>query len=122
MGALKNTEEAALLDYSLDTATVYLALYTVAPTDSTNGTEVTGGGYERKEITLSTSTSGLKTNSADLVFGPATENWGDVAGAAVCDATTTGNQKWYSAISPADTVNSGYTYTISAGSLVFTAD
>ena len=121
MGALTNAEEAEVLDNEF-AATRYLALYTTVPDEDGAGTEVTGGGYERQAITMSESTSGLKVNSTDLVFGPATENWGDLAGAVVLDATTSGNKKLKAEIAPAITVNSGYTFTIPAGDLIFTAD
>ena len=38
-------------------STVYVALYTVAPTDSSVGTEVTGGGYARQSASFTTTAS-----------------------------------------------------------------
>jgi alkylation response protein AidB-like acyl-CoA dehydrogenase len=51
-GSLSNYAENKVLDHVLGTTsytkpTTYVALYTVAPTDSTAGTEVTGGSYAR---------------------------------------------------------------------------
>ena len=50
---LTNAAENLILDHFLGVAnyafdsTVFVALYSVAPTDSTSGTEVTGGSYVR---------------------------------------------------------------------------
>ena len=49
-------------------AALYLALYTVAPTDSTAGTEVTGSGYVRQPVTWSAASSGICTNSGAIEF------------------------------------------------------
>ena len=48
--------------------TVYVALYTVAPTDSSVGTEVTGGGYVRQSASFTTTASTNKTISTGDVF------------------------------------------------------
>lgn len=62
---------------------VELALYTVAPTASTPGTEVSGGGYARKVLStsnLATATSGQPcVNTAALTFGPCSgADWGKI--------------------------------------------
>ena len=63
-GSASNYLENKLIDHSLGTTTftkptsVYLALYTVSPSDSSSGTEATGGSYVRKVITFSASSSG----------------------------------------------------------------
>ena len=94
-GNLSDYLEVKLLDHFLGTttytkpATVYLALYTAAPTDSTAGTEVSGGSYARKVATFNGAASGSTTNTSDIDFNgmPACT----VVAIAVTDALTSGN-------------------------------
>ena len=74
---------------------LYMALFTVAPTDAGGGTEVSGGGYARQPVTFgagTTQTTGtLWTNSSTVTFPQATANWGTIVAFAFFDATTAGN-------------------------------
>lgn len=77
-------------------ATVFLAAYTVAPTSSGGGTEVTGGSYARKSVPNNTtnwanSSSGLKTSLLDQDFVQATASWGTIVAVGILDASTAGN-------------------------------
>jgi hypothetical protein len=102
--------------------TVYVALYTAAPTDAGGGTEVTGGSYARKQVGPSTTawtatqggtagassgTTGTTTNAADAIFNPPTANWGVVTSFGIFDAATSGNLLMWAALSAPKTVNSG---------------
>lgn len=103
--------------------TVYAALYTANPTDSSAGTEVTGGSYARVAITCSTAnfagtqsagsttassgTSGTTSNNIVITFPAPTANWGTVTGVALMDASTSGNVLVYGALSTSKVVNSG---------------
>lgn len=80
--ALKN----AVLDHVLGgpdyvrKATLWLALYTVAPTSAGGGTEVSGGSYARVAITnnatnFPASASGVKSNGVAFAFPQATADW-----------------------------------------------
>jgi hypothetical protein len=71
-------------------ATYYVALYTVAPTASGGGTEVTGGGYVRQTATFTT-TAQQSTNTSAVEFPTALVAYGTVVAAAVLDASTSGN-------------------------------
>lgn len=75
MANLSTTEADAMLDSGL-TASMYVGLYTTAPTmpAGTGGTEVTGGSYARQILTskLAAAVSGSKTTSADITFPAAT--------------------------------------------------
>jgi hypothetical protein len=44
--------------------TVYVGLYTAAPTDAGGGTEVSGNGYAREAATFSVASGGATANSA----------------------------------------------------------
>ena len=73
-GSASNYLENKLIDHSLGTTTftkptsVYLALYTVSPSDSSSGTEATGGSYVREVITFSASSSGSTSNTGFLTL------------------------------------------------------
>lgn len=103
--------------------TGYVALYTICPTDSTAGTEVTGGSYARVAITsalanwagtqsagstvASTGTGGTTSNNGAITFPAPTANWGTVVCWGILDASTAGNLWIYSALTTSKTINSG---------------
>ena len=103
--------------------TWYVALYTACPTDSTAGTEVTGGSYARVAVTAgltqwagsqaaastiaSSGTGGTSSNNATITFPAPTANWGVVTCWAITDASTAGNSWIYSALTVSKTINNG---------------
>lgn len=73
--------------------TVYAALYTVAPTATTSGTEVvTSGGtlYNRVAVTFGAASAGVCTNSGAVNFPTAGASWGTVVATAVTDNSSPG--------------------------------
>ncbi|BDC37917.1 hypothetical protein [Paraburkholderia terrae] len=98
--ALSTTIEQAVLKHFLGVqaytmpATVYVALFTTAPTmpAGTGGVEVAGGAYARQPITFSVTGSGpaAANNTALVQFPTATANWGTIVAAGLYDATTGG--------------------------------
>ncbi|BAQ89938.1 b-glycanase [uncultured Mediterranean phage uvMED] len=96
--------------------TKYLALYTVAPTDSSAGTEVTGGGYVRQTVTLTTSGSDT-TNSAAVEYPTATAGYGTVVAVAVLDSLTGGNMLAYASLTANKTIATGDVFRVPAGDL-----
>jgi hypothetical protein len=96
--------------------TKYLALYTVAPTDSSAGTEVTGGGYARQTVTLTTSGSDT-TNSAAVEYPTATAGYGTVVAVAVLDASSGGNMLAYASLTANKTIATGDVFRVPAGDL-----
>lgn len=122
-GSLSNYAENKVLDHILGTTsytmpTVYLALYTVAPTEGTSGTEVTGGSYARKTVAFTASASGATSNSANVDFTgmPACT----VVAVAVCDALTSGNIIAYGTLNANKVVAAGDTLRIASGDLDIT--
>ena len=119
-GNLSNYLENKVLDHILGTTsytmpTTYLALYTVAPTDSTSGTEVTGGSYARQAISFNAASSGAATNDANVDFsGMPTAT---VVAVAICDDLTSGNILIYGSLTSSRSVVSGDTLRISSGDL-----
>ena len=104
--------------------TVYLALYTSNPTAADTGTEVSGGGYQRMQITFSApvTENGKKTikNSTDIVFPMATANWGTISHVGIRDAATGGNLLYYGAVQNPRTIQTNDILKFLAGSLVLT--
>ena len=96
--------------------TKYLALYTVAPTDSSAGTEVTGGGYARQTVTLTTSGSDT-TNSAAVEYPTATAGYGTVVAVAVLDSLSGGNMLAYASLTANKTIATGDVFRVPAGDL-----
>lgn len=104
-------------------ATLYMALFTAAPTDAGGGTEVTGGSYARVAITsalanwagtqaaastvASSGTIGTTSNNAAVTFPAPTAAWGVVTSSGVFDALTGGNLLIYGNLSTSKTINNG---------------
>lgn len=93
---------------------LYVALFTVTPSDSGGGTEVTGGSYARVQRdpldanwTAASSTDGLTDNAAAITFPTPTANWGTVVAFGIFDASTSGNLLIWGPITPNKTVNNG---------------
>jgi hypothetical protein len=80
-------------------ATVYSALFTVIPSDSTNGTEVTNAssGYTRVATTFATAAAGAVYNSGAVTFVTAAAAY-TVVGWALYDAITAGNPLYWSTV------------------------
>lgn len=104
---------------------VFVALYTVAPTDTTAGTEVTGGAYARKSTVAAdwaASAAGSIQNANVITFVAATASWGNVVAFGLMDALTAGNMLIYATLTTAKTISSGDTASFPAGSIVHTED
>lgn len=106
--------------------TLYVSLYTAAPTDAGGGTEVTGGSYARVAVTCNTTnwsapgTPGSTSNSLTITFPTATASWGNVVAVGFHDASTGGNLLiWLTHASTA--VASGATASFAASALSVTA-
>lgn len=143
MSALSNYLENSLIDWLLRgqtftaPATVHVALYTAAPSDTGGGTEVSGGSYARQPVTsslanwagtqsagsttASSGTGGQTSNNNAINFPAPTANWGSVTHFGVFDAASGGNLLFYGALTTAKTVNNGDAApSFTAGSLTFT--
>jgi hypothetical protein len=118
--------------------TWYVALYTACPTDSTGGTEATGGDYARVAVTAglaewagtqaaasttaSSGTGGTTSNNAAITFPTPTASWGTVVCWAITDASTAGNIWIYSALTVNKVINIGDSVSFAAGSATFQID
>lgn len=99
-------------------ATLWLALYTVAPTSAGGGTEVSGNNYQRKGITnnvanFPTPTIKQVNNAALIDFGvPTGPGWGNIVFLGWWDALTAGNFLSAGPASPAVIANPGLNFQI----------
>lgn len=91
-----------------------VALFTVTPSDSGGGTEVSGGSYARVDVppldanwTGASSTNGLTDNAAAITFPAPSANWGVVVAFGIFDATSGGNLLVWGPITPNKTINNG---------------
>lgn len=120
-------------------ATLYISLFTAAPTDSTAGTEVTGGSYARVAVTsslanwagtqsagsttASSGTGGTTSNNNAITFPTPSANWGTATHWGMHDAATAGNLLKYAALTASKTINNGDPApSFAAGALQYTED
>jgi len=125
-GNLSNYLENKLLDHFLGTTaytmptTVYVGLYTVAPTDAGGGTQVTGGSYARQTAAFSAAASGTTSNTANIDFAgmPAATT----VAIGVFDALTSGNLLLWGTLTANKTTDAGDTLRIATGDLDISID
>lgn len=120
--SLTNTGEDFVLGLVKEAGPYYLALFTVSPTETANGTEVSGGAYARQAVTFGTSSGGSMKNSAAIEFPTATANWGTAKAWGLFTAATNGSLIWYGDIDTPKELLAGDIYRITEGSLTLTMD
>lgn len=144
MAALSDYLENKLVDHILrgqtftPPATVYVALFTAAPSDAGGGTEVSGGAYARVAVTsgltawagtqsagsttASSGTGGQTSNNAAVTFpAPSGANWGTVSHWGIFDASSGGNLLFHGALTASKSVNDGDSApSFAAGALTIT--
>ena len=132
-GSKSNYLENEILDHVLGggdytrPATVYVALYTAAPSDTGGGTEVSGGSYARVAVTnnatnFPAASDGEKSNGTEITFETATANWGEVVAFGILDASTSGNLLLWADLTASKTIDSGDTAKFAVGDLDYTED
>lgn len=106
-------------------ATLYLALFTAAPTSAGGGTECSGGSYARKAVTNNTTNfpavTGTSTKLSVLhiaqTMGPASASWGSVVAVGWYDASSSGNLLAWADVTNAQTINTGASATVAADAI-----
>ena len=124
--AMTDYLETALLNHVLrNTAytpptTVYMALFTAAPTDAGGGTEVVGGSYARQAVAWNAPVAGASANtSAEQFIGmPACT----VVAVGLYDALTAGNLLFHYTLGTPKTYVAGDTVDIAATAMSVTLD
>lgn len=128
-----NTLRDAILDHVLGgpnytrLSTVYIALFTSAPTSAGGGTEVSTSGTAYARYTLTNdgtewgaSASGIKSNLNLLDFGTATANWGTIVAGAIMSASSSGSILYSGPLTSSKTINTGDGFRIPIGGFVLT--
>lgn len=143
MGALSNYLENKLIDHLLRgqsfpvVSTVYVALFTAAPSDAGGGTELSGDNYARVPVAcgltaftgthgttsgVSSGTSGTAANAAVIQFNAPSANWGTVTHFALFDAASGGNQLVQGALAAPKVINSADDVKFITGALTIQID
>lgn len=99
----------------------HIALYTVSPSDTGGGTEVTGGGYARQAVTFTVS-GNTASNTAAIEWPVATASYGTVTDVGVFDAASGGNLIAYAALTTSKAIDTGDVFRLPAGDLDVTLD
>ena len=98
--------------------TLYVGLFTAAPSDTGGGTEVSGGSYARKSMpAMTVSGTTQATNGAAVEFVTATGSWGTITHTGIFDASSSGNLLCWAALSASKVVASGDVIRFDAGDL-----
>jgi hypothetical protein len=144
MSALSDYLENKLVDHVFRAlsfsapATMYVGLFTAAPSDTGGGTEVSGNAYARVSVTsgttnwsntqnsgtgASTGTGGTTQNLTTFTFPtPTPSGWGTVVAVGVFDASSAGNLLWYTTLTTSKLINAGDVVDFPAASLTFQVD
>jgi hypothetical protein len=124
--AVRNSVLDAILGtgQTLSAATLYLALYTVAPTEDGGGTEVTGGSYARLSVsnvdaTFPTAVGGSKANAITLAMATPTAPWGTVVAFALHDHATNDSIILWGLLDASVVVDTSDPVQFAAGDLAF---
>jgi len=142
MSAMSNFLENKLVDQLFraqaapTTSTLYIGLFTAAPSDSGGGTEVSGNNYSRATVTsslanwagtqsagstiASSGTGGVTSNNGAITFATPSATWGTVTHFGIFDAASAGNLLFHGALTTSKTVNSGDTVSFPVGTLTVT--
>lgn len=100
-------------------ATLYVALYTSAPSDTGGGTEVSGGAYARQTAAF-TVTNDTASNTSAIEYPTATANYGTVVAVGIFDASSSGNLLAYGNLTTSKTVSTGDVFRFNAGAIDIT--
>lgn len=127
-GSFSDYSEDLVLDWLFTAASAtrptswYVSLYTVAPTDSGGGTEVSGGSYARTAVTFTVSGTSptLATNSAAVEFPTASGSWGTIVAMGVMDASTSGNLLAWADLTASKTIGTGDVLRFNTGEIDIT--
>ncbi len=122
MSAMSDYLESKVRDHVLrniaytSPTTIYMAIYTVTPSDTGGGTEATGGSYARKVVAFGAGVNAgeaTTTAAVDYTNMPA----GTFVAAGLFDALTVGNLLLWAALTVPKTLSAGETLSFAAGDI-----
>lgn len=130
MAGFTNYAENLVLTWTFTTSSAtrptswYVALYTVAPTESGGGTECSGTSYARQSATFTVTGTAPTTasNSAAIEFPTAGGSWGTIVAAAILDASSSGNMIAFADLTTSKTIDTGDVLRFNTGALTITLD
>jgi len=103
-------------------ATVYVALYLVAPDETGGGTEMSGDGYARQPVTFTAPAPDSCTNDADITFPIATGDWGTIVAFGIFDAASAGNLLYSNNLTASREILTSDQFRIPSGQLLVSED
>lgn len=127
-GSATNFLEDKLLDHALGTtmytkpANVYVALYTTAPSDSSDGVEVTGGSYARQLATFTAALNGSASNNTNIDFTNMPAGTINAIGILTSNVSGSGDLLFWSTLTTSRTLTAGDNVRITSGALTVTLD
>ena len=124
-GNTTNYLQNNMLNHFLGTATyekptIYIGLFTVAPTEEDNGKELTGGAYCRKNVSFDFADDGATANASDIDFDemPAVTT----VAVGIFDSVIGGNMLLFGNLTEKKETDEGDTLQISKGDLDISID
>jgi hypothetical protein len=128
MASFTDYSENKVLDHivgktSFTMPSVWIALFTAAPSDTGGGTECTGGSYARKSTAgadWTAASGGATSNAAAITFVTPTGSWGTATHFALMDASTAGNMLAWAALTTPQAIGTGNTVSFAIGDLDIT--
>lgn len=129
-GAFTDYTENKLLDHLIGPAaytkpTLYLALFTAAPTDAGGGTEVSIANwtnYARKTVAFAAASAGSCANSAVVDFGTVSGTGATITHWAIFDDASKGNMLLRGDFGTSQTTSTGNQVTVPAGAITVSLD
>lgn len=130
MAGFSDYAENKILDHivgktSFTMPSVWVGLFTAAPSDAGGGTEATGGSYARKSTAgadWQAAASGATQNANAITFVTPTGSWGTVTHFGLFDAATAGNLLAWNVLTSSQAVGTGNTVSFAVGDLDVTLD
>lgn len=125
MSSFTDYTENKVLDHvvgktSFTMPSVWVALFTAAPSDTGGGTECTGGSYARKSTAgadWAAASGGATSNANAITFVTPTGSWGTATHFALMDASTAGNMLAWAPLTTPQAIGTGNTVSFAVGDL-----
>lgn len=108
-------------EYFVPPANIYVALFNFPTTDDDVTPELDKGGYARQPVFFEEPDGSYESvSTTELLFGPASENWGEITHFALYDAPVGGNMLLHGPVDDADVVDAGQTYVFEPAGVIVT--
>lgn len=124
--AIANIGDAPGLPAAATAGSLYIALFTVNPTETGGGTEATFGAYARQAVARSaggwTVSGNQASNTAAITFPEATSGSETITGFAIMTAVSGGDMLFFAPVGTSRAVSTGVTLEFAAGAITITED